>query len=296
MQAVSPPQSATHRMTFHGPSLPSSVETHCGAELAEVCAGLLSLQSRRRAGNLVDTFPGGREGGVARLSCQLLKGPPRRSREAAPGASAGSSAGLGSRITGLGGSEGSVVGGEQGSSKRVVFETEPGPHLLLSFPAAVVGATRTHSFQAWLPARAPSPGPKAASGLLVPSVLSSPLYGLGKVRRGQLTKVSPRLERSGLRAAFLPPGPLGDRYTESVHRAGAAGRSGKKARTSIQPSSHYSVTPGRLPPDPDLSTQVLWKHLPHRDVGGTRGEGGTHERGVVTLARSGRPVQWVAAE
>ncbi|KAH0503208.1 UDP-glucose 4-epimerase [Microtus ochrogaster] len=198
------------------------METHCGAELAEVCAGLLTLQSRRRSGNLVDTFPGGREGGVAKLGCQLLKGPPRRSREAAPGASAGSSAGLGSRITGLGGSQGSVVGGERGSSKRVVFETEPGPSLLLSFPAAVVGATRTHSFQARLPARAPSPGPKVASGLLVPSVLSSPLYRLGKLRRGQLTKVSSRLERSGLRAAFLPPVPL-DTMAEKVLVTGGAG-------------------------------------------------------------------------
>lgn len=211
-------------MTFHAPHFrPRWKRT---AELSEVCAGLLSLQSRRRAGNPTDTFSGGREGGVAILGCQLLKGPPRRSREAAPGASAGSSAGLGCRITGLVVAEGSVVGGERGSSKRVVFETEAGPPLLLAFPAALVGATRTHSFQARLPARAPSPGPKAASGLLMPSVLSPPLYRLGKLRRGQLTKVSPRLERSGLRAAFLPPGPLGDRYTESVRRARRAGGAG----------------------------------------------------------------------
>lgn len=222
VQAVFPSQSATHRMTFHAPHFRPRRKRIAGAELAEVCAGLLSPQSRRRARNPVDTFPGGREGGVAILGCQLLKGPPRRSREAAPGASAGSSAGLGSRITGLVGSEGSVVGGEQGSSKRVVLETEPGPPPLLAFPAAVVGATRTHSFQAGLPARAPSPGPKAASGLLSPllSIVQTGKTEEGTTDQGQ----PPRLEWSGLRAAFLPPGPLGDRYTESVRRAGGAGR------------------------------------------------------------------------
>lgn len=101
------------------------------AQSPKACAGHLSFQSRRRAGNPVDTFPGGREGGVARLGCQLLKGPPRWSREAAPGASAGSSAGLGSGMKGSVGSEGPVVGGERGSSKRVCLCSRQGrvlPH------------------------------------------------------------------------------------------------------------------------------------------------------------------------
>lgn len=67
----------------------------------------------------VDTFAGGRGGGGVRLNCQPLKGPPRPSREAALGVSAGSSAGSGGRMKGLEGSEGLVVGGERGDFKRV---------------------------------------------------------------------------------------------------------------------------------------------------------------------------------
>lgn len=92
----------------------------------KACAGHLSLQGRRTVGNLVHTFPGGRGGGGVMLGCQVLKGPLRWSREAVPGVCAGSSAGSTARIKGLVSSEGPVVGGERGSSKRVGSCSEQG--------------------------------------------------------------------------------------------------------------------------------------------------------------------------
>lgn len=132
-----------------------------------------------------------------------------------------------------------------------------------------------------LPAQDQSPALSwAAPGLLVPSARPRPsIVQPGKTEEGTTDKVTrPGLEQSGLRAAFLPPGPRGDRFTASARSAGAAGSSGEQARGSHP--AQFSVLCDLRQTDSGLTpaSRAGGNNLPPPDVGKTRGEG-THKCG-----------------